>query len=51
MGENYIQPNQTYSQTTNSPVDVNPASSGFEVFGNDGDSNKSGDLYLFYAIA
>jgi hypothetical protein len=49
--DNYILLNSTAAQTTNSPVDVNPASSGFEVFGNDSDSNRSGETYLFYAIA
>ena len=49
--DNYILVNSTATQTTNSPVDVNPASSGFEVFGNDSDSNRSGETYLFYAIA
>lgn len=49
--DNYLILNQSAAQTTNSPVDVNPASSGFEVFGNDGDSNKNNDVYLFYAIA
>ena len=47
----YLVLNQTVAQTTNSPVDVNPASSGFEVFGNDSDSNRSGETYLFLAIA
>jgi hypothetical protein len=49
--DNYILVNSTAAQTTNSPVDVNPASSGFEVFGNDSDSNRNGETYLFYAIA
>lgn len=49
--DNYIIVNQTAAQTTNSPVDVNPASSGFEVFGNDSDSNRNNETYLFLAIA
>ena len=47
----YIIVNQTAAETTNSPVDVNPASSGFEVFGNDSDSNRNNETYLFLAIA
>ena len=49
--DNYIIVNQTAAQTTNSPVDVNPASSGFEVFGNDSDSNRNNETFLFLAIA
>ena len=47
----YLILNQTAVETTNSPVDVNPASSGFEVYGNDSDTNKSNETYLFLAIA
>ncbi len=49
--DNYLIVNQTAAETTNSPVDVNPQSSGFEVFGNDSDSNRSSETYLFLAIA
>ena len=42
--------NSTHAEATNTDY-IDPHSSGFAVTGNDNMVNKSGDTYIFYAIA